>query len=72
MKLKRMRELKNLTQQNLAEILETSITNISHWESGNNIPQFKSIKMLQSFFGEGSLTKEDFKKREVKSNRRNS
>ena len=61
MKLKRMRELKNITQQELADILNTSATNISHWESSTNIPQCKSIKLLQSYFGEGSITMQDFR-----------
>lgn len=56
-----MRETKNLTQKELGDIIGTSITNISHWESGKNIPTINSIKMLQSYFGEGAITRQDFR-----------
>ncbi len=61
MKLKRARERKNLTQQELADIIGTSCTNISHWESNTNVPQYKSIKILNAFFGEDFFNMQDFR-----------
>lgn len=61
MKLRRLRERLNLTQQELADELGTSCTNISHWESSTNLPQNKSIRMLQAYFGKDAISKEDFR-----------
>ncbi len=49
-KLKKLRTDKNLTQEELAEILFVSRTAISKWESGRGFPNIESLKAISKFF----------------------
>ena len=50
-KLQALRKQKNLTQEELAEILFVSRTAISKWESGRGYPNIDSLKAIAKFFG---------------------
>ena len=50
-KLKKLRTDKELTQEELAEILYVSRTAISKWESGRGFPNIESLKAIAKFFG---------------------
>ena len=49
-KLKKLRTDKNLTQEELAEILFVSRTAISKWESGRGFPNIESLKTISKYF----------------------
>lgn len=49
-KLQELRKLKQLTQEELAEILFVSRTAISKWESGRGYPSIESLKAISKFF----------------------
>ena len=49
----RLRELrleKEMTQKNVAQILNVSKMAISHWELGNSEPSIEQLKQLASLF----------------------
>ena len=50
-KLQALRKQKNLTQEELAEILFVSRTAVSKWESGRGYPNIDSLKAIAKFFG---------------------
>lgn len=50
-KLQALRKQKNLTQEELAEVLFVSRTAISKWESGKGYPSIDSLKAVSKFFG---------------------
>lgn len=50
-KLQELRKQKNLTQEELSEILFVSRTAISKWESGRGYPNIDSLKAIAEFFG---------------------
>lgn len=50
-KLQTLRKQKNLTQEELSEILFVSRTAISKWESGRGYPNIDSLKAIAKFFG---------------------
>ena len=50
-KLQELRKQKNLTQEELSEILFVSRTAISKWESGRGYPSIDSLKAIGEFFG---------------------
>ena len=50
-KLKELRKQKELTQEELAEVLFVSRTAISKWESGRGYPSIDSLKVIAKFFG---------------------
>ena len=50
-KLQELRKQKNLTQEELSEILFVSRTAISKWESGRGYPSIDSLKAIAKFFG---------------------
>lgn len=53
--IKLLRESKGLTQQQLAEVVGAkSYTTITKWESGDNSPKGKDIKLLSKFFNVSS------------------
>lgn len=49
-KLQELRKQKQLTQEELAEILFVSRTAISKWESGRGYPSIESLKAISRFF----------------------
>lgn len=49
-KLQELRKQKDLTQEELAEILFVSRTAISKWESGRGYPNIESLKAISEFF----------------------
>ena len=49
-KLQALRKQKNLTQEDLSEILFVSRTAISKWESGRGYPNIDSLKAIAKFF----------------------
>lgn len=55
-KLKRLRSDKELTQDELAEILYVSRTAVSKWESGRGFPNIESLKAISKYF---SVTVDD-------------
>lgn len=50
-KLQELRKQKELTQEELAEVLFVSRTAISKWESGRGYPSIDSLKAISKFFG---------------------
>ena len=50
-KLQQLRKHKDLTQEELAEVLYVSRTAISKWESGRGCPNIDSLKAISEFFG---------------------
>ena len=50
-KLQELRKQKNLTQEELAELLFVSRTAVSKWESGRGYPNIESLKAISKFFG---------------------
>ena len=50
-KLQELRKQKNLTQEELSEILFVSRTAISKWESGRGYPSIDSLKAIAEFIG---------------------
>ena len=50
-KLLELRKQKGLTQEELAEALYVSRTEISKWESGRGYPSIDSLKTISDFFG---------------------
>ena len=48
-KLQELRKNKNLTQEQLAEMLFVSRTAISKWESGRGYPSIDSLKEISNF-----------------------
>src|SRR5574344_727295 len=49
-KLQELRKQKNLTQEELAEVLFVSRTAISKWESGRGYPSIDSLKAISEYF----------------------
>ena len=50
-KLQQLRKQKNLTQEELAELLFVSRTAVSKWESGRGLPSIDSLKAISKVFG---------------------
>ena len=50
-KLQELRKQREMTQEELAEILYVSRTAISKWESGRGMPNVESLKAISQFFG---------------------
>ena len=50
-KLQELRKQKELTQEELAEVLFVSRTAISKWESGRGYPNIDSLKAIAKYFG---------------------
>ncbi|MBR6500964.1 MAG: helix-turn-helix transcriptional regulator [Firmicutes bacterium] len=50
-KLQELRKQREMTQEELAEILYVSRTAISKWESGRGMPNVESLKAISKFFG---------------------
>lgn len=50
-KLQELRKHKDLTQEELAELLFVSRTAVSKWESGRGYPNIDSLKAIARFFG---------------------
>ena len=50
-KLQELRKQKNMTQEELAEVLFVSRTAVSKWESGRGYPNIESLKAISRFFG---------------------
>lgn len=46
-----LRKEKNITQQQLADILQVSVKAVSKWESGEGYPSLQSLKDLSDFYG---------------------
>lgn len=51
MRLRELREDKNLSQEELAKAIGTSQTNIGRWEKGLNEPSYRYVVLLADFFG---------------------
>ena len=49
-KLQQLRKSRNLTQEELAEVLYVSRTAVSKWESGRGYPNIDSLKTISSYF----------------------
>ena len=47
----RARKAKGMTQEQLAELLQTSRSNISHWENGRTLPDIETVKRLSRILG---------------------
>ena len=50
LKIKELREEKNLTQKELANKIDTTATNIGRWEKGFNEPAYTYLVKLADFF----------------------
>ena len=50
-KIKRLRKSKNLTQEQLGEILGVSSKSISRWENGKNLPDYSILNSLCNTLG---------------------
>lgn len=51
--LKELRVEKNLTQEQLAELLGVTNRSVSRWENGNNMPDLSLLMELAKFYGVG-------------------
>ena len=49
-KLQQLRKSRNMTQEELAEVLFVSRTAISKWESGRGYPNLESLKQISLYF----------------------
>lgn len=49
--LKRLRNEKNLTQEQLAERFDTSRRTVSRWETGSNLPDIDVLLEMSEFYG---------------------
>lgn len=49
-KLKELRELKNLTQTELANILNVNVKTIKNWESEKSYPRLETLINISQFF----------------------
>ena len=49
--IKRLRRLKNITQETLAERMHVSIAAVSKWERGETLPDISMVIPLASYFG---------------------
>ena len=49
-KLRELRKIRGLTQEELAEILYVSRTAVSKWESGRGYPSIESLKEISNYF----------------------
>ena len=63
MKLKAYRELRLLTQAEVAEQLGTHTANVCRWEDGT-IPRIEMVRKIREWSG-GAVTAEDFYTEEV-------
>lgn len=50
-RLKQLRKNKNITQQQLAELIGVSKTSIIYWEKGDNLPKHDSLITLGKVLG---------------------
>lgn len=50
LRLKELREERNLSQLHLAQLTKIKQANISRWESGLNIPNINDLWLLANFF----------------------
>lgn len=50
-RLKELRTEKNLSQNDLAKLLNMSKMAISHWESGHSEPSIPQLILLSEYFG---------------------
>lgn len=73
--IKKYRNNKNLSQEELAEKVYVSRQTISNWETGKNYPDIHSLLLLSSFFhvsldqlikGDIEMMKEEIKETEIK------
>ena len=48
--LKSMRQLKNIGQKELAEVLNTTVKTVSHWETGYSEPSISQLIAISNFF----------------------
>lgn len=51
LKLKELRELKGLSQRELAKTLNIGVGSVGMWESTDRIPNAKQLNLLANFFG---------------------
>lgn len=49
--IKRLRKLKGLSQNELAEVLHVTAQSVSKWESGTSFPDINQLPAIASFFG---------------------
>ena len=49
-KLKELRESKNLSQENLAKELKVSRGKVGHWETGRTEPSLEELVKISNFF----------------------
>jgi transcriptional regulator with XRE-family HTH domain len=57
LRIKGLREEKNMSQEELADKIGVSKQMVSHYENGINVPRGKKIKLLAKVFG---ITEEEF------------
>lgn len=49
--LKELRKEKNLTQEQLAEMMNVSSRSVSRWETGSNLPDLEILVLLADYYG---------------------
>lgn len=49
--IRRLRELNNMTQDELAKKLGVGRSTVAKWESGENMPRVKQLIAMSQFFG---------------------
>lgn len=49
--IKKIRKEKGLTQQELANIVGITATGVSYWESGNAVPNTRTLNKIANYFG---------------------
>ena len=50
-RIKALRKNKNITQDELAEVLNISPQSVSKWETGNSIPDVELLPIIARYFG---------------------
>ena len=50
-RIKALRKNKNITQNELAEVLNVSLQSVSKWETGNSIPDVELLPIIARYFG---------------------
>ena len=51
LKLKELREIKGISQRELADILDVSRGSVGNWESGTREPNLATVKKIADYFG---------------------
>jgi transcriptional regulator with XRE-family HTH domain len=54
-KIKKLREVQLITQQELADCLKVSVVTVNRWENGKNVPTMKIKRVSHKMFDDNKL-----------------